>query len=345
MNKLKIKYVFSSTPNILLIGEKTDVNRNKQIELFLKELSLYNILLKDLINYPPKEKQRNMILNISYYILENSNLMDSVERKKDLHIRSICKELDVSEEFLRKWKEYIIFYYIIFSNENYKLIQDYLKIEERSINVVNLNNKNKTKTQFFRGIVIKSLRNSAYILTSSGEIINIKTDKNTKIGQEISGQEKKSFRNFKIHFCILIFIMIIIGASFYSQYCIPKSTVIVRTTSPIKLECNFLSKVIYSYSGTEKGKKLVISTDILHENIDIAIKEVLEYAFSNKMIPSDNEILITVNGETLKYGTLKETSKFITEINEKNKNEHKKQISVLINNGGNEHKLTPNLYE
>ncbi|MDR5586237.1 MULTISPECIES: anti-sigma factor domain-containing protein [Clostridium] len=343
MDKLRIKYVFSSTPNMLLIGGKTDINRNKQIELFLKKLSLYNILLKDLINYPPKEKQRNIILNISYYILEDDNLRDSVERKKDLPIRNVCKKLDISDEFLRKWKEYILFYYIIFSNVDYKLIQEYLKIEEKSNNVVNLNNVKKT--EFFRGIVLKSLNSSAYILTSSGEIIKIKCDKNTKIGQEISGQQKKSFRNYKIYFCILIVLIIIIGMSLYSHYYNSQSTIIVNTTSAIKLECNFLDKVIYSYSETEKGNKLIISTDVLHKDIDESIKEILDYAINNEMIPTDNKILITVNGEALKYGALKETSKFLNEINEKNKSENKSQISVLINNGGNQHKLTTSLYE
>ena len=343
MDKLRIKYVFSSTPNMLLIGGKTDINRNKQIELFLKKLSLYNILLKDLINYPPKRKQRNIILNISYYILEDDNLRDCVERKKDLPIRNVCKKLDISDEFLRKWKEYILFYYIIFSNVDYKFIQEYLKIEEKSNNVVNLNNVKKT--EFFRGIVLKSLNSSAYILTSSGEIIKIKCDKNTKIGQEISGQQKKSFRNYKIYFCILIFLIMITGMFLYSYYYKSKSTIIVNTTSSIKLECNFLNKVIYSYSETEKGTNLIISTDILHKNIDEAIKEILDYAINNKMIPTDNKILITVNGETLKYGTLKDTSKFLNEINEKNKSENKSQISVLINNGGNQHKLTTSLYE
>ncbi|WP_252229879.1 anti-sigma factor domain-containing protein [Clostridium sp. ZBS15] len=343
MDKLRIKYVFSSTPNMLLIGGKTDINRNKQIELFLKKLSLYNILLKDLINYPPKEKQRNIILNISYYILEDDNLRDSVERKKDLPIRNVCKNLDVSDEFLRKWKEYILFYYIIFSNIDYKLIQEYLKIEEKSNNVINLNNVKKT--EFFRGIVLKSLNSSAYILTSSGEIIKIKCDKNTKIGQEISGQQKKSFRNYKIYFCILIVLIMIIGMSLYSHYYNSQSTIIVNTTSAIKLECNFLDKVIYSYSETEKGTKLIISTDVLHKDIDESIKEILDYAINNEMIPTDNKILITVNGEALKYGALKETSKFLNEINEKNKSENKSQISVLINNGGNQHKLTTSLYE
>ncbi|MBN1037402.1 hypothetical protein DVW08_01520 [Clostridium botulinum] len=343
MDKLRIRYVFSSSPNMLLIGGKIDINRNKQIESCLKKLSAYDILLKDLINYPPKEKQRNIILNVSYYILEDENLRDSVERKRELPVRNICKKVDISEEFLRTWKEYILFYYIIFSNVNYKLIQEYLKIEEKSNNVTTLNNTKKT--EFFRGLVLKSLNNGAYILTSSGEIIKIKCDKNTRVGQEVSGQQKKTFRHYKIHFCILIFLIMIMGMSLYSHYCKPQSTIIVNTTSAIKLECNFLNKVIYSYSETEKGTKLIISTDVLHKNIDESIKEILDYAINNEMVPSDNKILITVNGETLKYGTLKETSKFLNEVNEKNKSENKGQLSVLINNGGNQHKLTTSLYE
>ncbi len=343
MDKLRIRYVFSSSPNMLLIGGKIDINRNKQIESYLKKLSAYDILLKDLINYPPKEKQRNIILNVSYYILEDENLRDSVERKRELPIRNICKKIDISEEFLRTWKEYILLYYIIFSNVNYKLIQEYLKIEEKSNNITTLNNTKKT--EFFRGLVLKSLNNGAYILTSSGEIIKIKCDKNTKVGQEVSGQQKRTFRHYKIHFCILIFLIMIMGMSLYSHYCKPQSTIIVNTTSAIKLECNFLNKVIYSYSETEKGTKLIISTDVLHKNIDESIKEILDYAINNEMVPSDNKILITVNGETLKYGTLKETSKFLNEVNEKNKSENRSQLSVLINNGGNQHKLTTSLYE
>ncbi|NFN18064.1 anti-sigma factor domain-containing protein [Clostridium botulinum] len=343
MDKLKIRYVFSSSPNILLIGGKIDINRNKQIESCLKRLPAYNILLKDLINYPPKEKQRNIILNISYYILEDENLRDSVERRRELPIRNVCKKIDISEEFLRTWKEYILFYYVIFSNENYKLIQEYLKIEEKSNNVATLNNIKKT--EFFRGLVLKSLNNSAYILTSNGELIKIKCDKNIKIGQEISGQQKKTFRYYKIHVCILIFLIMIMGMSLYSHYCKPQSTIIVNTTSAIKLECNFLDKVIYSYSASEKGRKLIISTDVLHQDIDESIKEILDYAINNEMIPSDNKILITVNGETLKYGILKETSKYLNEVNEKNKSENKSQISVLINNGGNQRKLTTSSYE
>lgn len=345
MDKLKIKYIFSSQPNVVLLCEKININanRNKQIELFLEELSLYDVLLKDLINYPPKQKQRNIILNISYYLLENKYLTDNIQRKRDLCIRNICKKLEVEEGFLRRWRDYIIFYYIIFSNDDYNLIQQYLKIEERLSNIINLNNKNKA--EFLKGIVIKILRNSAYILTPSGEIINIKCDKNTRIGQEFSGKEKKSFRHFKMHFCIVAVIIMIIGISFYSKYFTSTTTVMVNTTSSLKLECNFLDKVIYSYSDTEKGKKLIISTDIFNANIDHAIKEVLEYSINNEMIPSDNKILITVNGETLKYGSLKETGKFVYEINEKNKSQNKGQVLVSVNNGGNEHKLTSNLYE
>ena len=67
----KNKYVFTSVPNITLVSNSADDNRSKQVSLFLQELSSYNIILKDLINYPLNEEKRNISLNISYYIMED----------------------------------------------------------------------------------------------------------------------------------------------------------------------------------------------------------------------------------------------------------------------------------
>ena len=66
----KDKYVFTSIPSMLLIGDSAENNRNKQIALFLNELNTYNVLLKDLVNFPLKENDRNIALNIAYYITE-----------------------------------------------------------------------------------------------------------------------------------------------------------------------------------------------------------------------------------------------------------------------------------
>jgi len=82
----KNKYVFTTIPSMLLVGDSAEVNRSKQISLFLGELNTYNVLLKDLVNFPLKENDRNLALNIAYYIYHNEELIKTITQKKDLPI-------------------------------------------------------------------------------------------------------------------------------------------------------------------------------------------------------------------------------------------------------------------
>jgi hypothetical protein len=74
----KNKYVFTAIPSMLLVGDSAEVNRSKQISLFLGELNTYNVLLKDLVNFPLKENDRNLALNIAYYIYDNEELIKTI---------------------------------------------------------------------------------------------------------------------------------------------------------------------------------------------------------------------------------------------------------------------------
>lgn len=334
MNKFNSnQYTFSSIPSMILIGDRAEENRNKQINLFLKEISLYKILIKDLVNYPPTEKQKNIILNISYYMVQNNEWVETIERKKDLPISKLSKQIKIKESFLKKWRDYILVYYTIFLNPEHKCIQDYFRIEETKNAVKSINVRKKAN--LYRGIAIKSFKGKSCILTSAGDFIKIKTNREIRVGEEISGQEKRGLRHYRIHVSIIAFILIILGIGLYNYYGKVKSTVILNTTSTIKLELNFLDKVIYAYSPTDKGKKIIVETDVLNKNVDIALKEILEDASKNDMIPQKDKMLITISGKTLEYGILKETSKFANE----------NKISILINNGGNQHILSTNLYQ
>jgi len=57
-------------------------------------------------------------------------------------------------------------YYIILTNPNYKGIQDYFRVKLREEDNVKPINSNKQTV--YKGVVIKSLKKSAYILTSMG---------------------------------------------------------------------------------------------------------------------------------------------------------------------------------
>lgn len=329
----KNKYIFTSIPGMLLIGEDVECNRSRQISLFLKELYLYEILLKDLVNFPIKEEERNTALNIAYYISGEEDLIRIIKKKKDLPIAKLSKITKIKQSFLEKWRDYIISYFIIFTNPNYKCIQDYFRIKLRdSEDFHNVHNK---KCQVYKGIVLKVSRNSVYILTSMGMFVKIKKDGLMMVGQVCEGEEKKGGKHWKIHISIAILLLIFICSGILIQYNKVQSIVVIDTTSSIKLHVNSFNKVIYAHSPTEKGTKLIESINVINDDVDDAVTKVFEYALNNKMIPEEKKILITINGKALKYGTFVKTNKFTTQ----------QKIPIIINNSGNQQKLPQYLEE
>lgn len=329
----KDKYVFASIPSMALIGDTVEDNRGRQIALFLNELNSYNVLFKDLVNFSIKERYRNMALNIAYYIASNEELLRIINEKRVLPMLKISKLTKIKPSILEKLNDYIIAYYIILTNSNYKFIQDYFRIKLKEDNkIVSLSDKNQ---QLHKGIVIKVLKNSAYILTSKGEFLKIRISNTTNVGAVCEGKEKKLFRNYKIHISILLFILILIGSGIIIEYRRTESIIVIETTSNIKIHVNKFDKVIYAYSPTDKGKELIDNNNILNKDIDEAVVEVFEYALNNQMIDLSKKTLITVNGQALKYGVLDKTNKFIYEHN----------IPIVINNAGNQQKLPKYLTE
>lgn len=323
----KDKYVFSSVPPMLVIGDEVENSRNKQVVMFLSELTSFNVLLKDLISFPIKESQRNVAINVAYYIINSEELFEMVIRKKDLPILKLSKITKLKVDYLEKMRDYIIAYFIILFNPNYKYIQEYLSIRLREDNKIKSSSNNNKSLQ--KGLVIRQFKRSACILTSKGEFFKIKTSDNVKVGEICEGREKKVFGNYKIHISILLVILIMIGSSIIIEYRRTQSIIIIDTTSSIKVHINKLNKVIYAYSATDKGKELIDSTNIVNKDIDGAMTEIFEYSLKNGMIDPSKKVLVTIIGQPIKYGILAHTDKFISENN----------IPIVINNAGNQQKL------
>lgn len=330
----KNKYVFTQIPSMLLVGDSAEVNRSKQISLFLNELNTYNVLLKDLVSFPLNENDRNIALNIAYYIYDNEELIKTITQKKDLPMSKLSKLTKTKAPYLVKCRDYIMVYYIILTNPNYKGIQDYFRVKLREDNKVRDISNNKQNV--YKGVVVKSLKKSAYILTSMGEFIKIKTDNKISVGEVAEGKEKKTLKNYKIYISIFLFLMILIGSGIVIEYRRTQSIIVMETSSNIVMHINKFNKVIYVYSPTEKGDKLIESVNMLNKDLDQAMAETFGYALNNNMLDINKEnpslskkTLITVNGEPLKYGILSKTSKYLSENN----------IPIVINNVGNQQKL------
>ena len=112
------------------------------------------------------------------------------------------------------------------------------------------------------------------------------------------------------------------------RYNVVTRTIVIDTTSTIKLDINGFNRVLNISSSTEKGAKLIEETNLLDQSIDTAIYKIIEYANENQMIKSTG-IVVTVTGKELKHTSLEKTEDFI----------YRKNLKVRFNNSGLEHKV------
>ena len=298
------KYKFSSVKPLFLIGNYVIGERGKEINILVDELIKYKVLIKDLISREVSYSQRNELVTISMYIAATFELYDS----------------------------FIIVYTLIFGNDKYKNIQDYLQMVETSVDD-SKNSDVKDIVEYeagltVNGIVVWKNKKDAILLTALGEFKKVKLNEDVLIGQEINANEKKTLKDVKIYISIFVVFILVFSMAIIYRYNVVTRTIVIDTTSTIKLDINGFNRVLNISSSTEKGAKLIEETNLLDQSIDTAIYKIIEYANENQMIKSTG-IVVTVTGKELKHNSLEKTEDFI----------YRKNLKVRFNNSGLEHKV------
>ena len=320
------KYKFSTVSVLSEKGKEIEELRGKEISIFTKELFLYKVLLRDLVNHFPTQKDRNLILNVAYYIVDEFEIFEKFEQRRELPLGRLSKETRIPRSFLEAWQDYIVAYVLIISNANFTYIQNYIKVElndNEQSNVIPMNEKSEMS---YRGIVIGSSKKSTIILTSYGQFIRIRKSEKVELGQETHGLEKKGIFHYKFQIVIGILFIVLLCAAAYRSYTKVSSTVVFDCTSQIKMDVNRNNKVIYTYSSSDKGNKMLEEIKPLDRDIDDCLKEFIEYAKENNMDPKEG-FLVIVTGKALRYGDLDKTDEYIVD----------NDINIQINNGGGLH--------
>lgn len=325
------KYKFSINPPANLALDDVIEKRQEEIEMLKEDLLDYRILIKDLTYEETSYIIRNKLLNIAYFIIEEVELFDYLNKTKKFPINRLLNRTPINKEFYNQWKEYIIAYVVILSNPNYKYLQEYIQIEE-AINILGSQEiMQNNKKEEHRGLILsRGVSGNAIILTSDGEFIKVKAGKDNKVGEDFIGKESFRLRKYKLQISIFLSILVVIVSLGLIQYRLIDKTVVIETTSSITLEVNKFGKIIDAYTQTEKGNIMLEKLNVENDNIDVSMKEILNYAIDNEMIP-DTGVLITITGKALKDKDLALTEKFIEE----------KELKVKLNNSGDEHKINP----
>lgn len=261
-------------------------------------------------------------------------IIEKIKKKKKIPIRDIAFETNLKEEFIKKYKNYILAYILLFLNNRFSEIVKYLRIEIRELDELSLvpvvdNSDGDLK----RGIALHD--NEGYgqviILTNQGEFLRIIDNSKWKMGNEAVGKKHQGIKRHlnKIIIAAVIGIIVIrVCSIFYNSV---SSTILLKTTSEIKIEVNKLDKVVSVYSPTEKGKELVNNLELNNKSVDKVVSEILTYTEKNNMIPQNGTIRVAITGEPLDFEKLKELKE--TVANQENKNG---KYMLVFNNSGEE---------
>lgn len=326
------KYKFSLKEPLNLVKELNygkEEEFREEIENLKMELEEYRVLLKDLDYDEPSYIDRNRILNIAYFIIEELEIFEYLIDKKKFPINGIMKRTPIKREFLEQWKCFIIAYVVLLSNPEYKKLQNYIKIVEADKITAIEEIKENVEVKEHKGIIINKGFRSVSILTCKGEILRVKGTKEDEIGLEVVREKIKTLKSYKLQISVLLSLVALILIITIFRFNKIDRTVIIETTSTITLEVNSDDIVVNAYSRTEKGEKMLESLNLKRKKIDGSIKGVINYASENEMIPSSG-IVVTVTGNPLKYGSLSKTEEFIKE----------KDLQVKFNNSGDENKVS-----
>lgn len=326
------KYKFSLKEPLNLVKELNygkEEEFREEIENLKIELEEYRVLLKDLDYDEPSYIDRNRILNIAYFIIEELEIFEYLIDKKKFPINRIMKRTPIKREFLEQWKCFIIAYVVLLSNPEYKKLQDYIKIVEADKITAIEEIKENVEVKEHKGIIINKGFRSVSILTCKGEILRVKGTKEDEIGVEVVREKIKTLKSYKLQISVLLSLIALILIITIFRFNKIDRTVIIETTSTITLEVNSDDIVVNAYSRTEKGEKMLESLNLKRKKIDDSIKGVINYASDNEMIPSSG-IVVTVTGNPLEYGALRKTEEFIKE----------KDLQVKFNNSGDENKVS-----
>lgn len=326
------KYKFSLKEPLNLVKE---LNYEKQerfreeIENFKLELEEYRVLIKDLDYDEPSYINRNKILDIAYFIIEEPEIFDLLISKKKFPMNKIMKNTPIHREFLEQWKCFIIAYVILLSNPEYKELQNYIKIIEADKITAIEEIKENVEVKDHKGIIINKGFKSVSILTSKGEILRVKGLKGDEIGVEVIRGKIKTLKNYKLQIAILISLVALISTITIFRFNNIDKTIIIETTSKITLEVNSDNIIVNAYSKTEKGEKMLESLNLKKQKVDNSLKNIIDYASNNEMIPNSG-IVVKVTGKPLDDGSLSETEKYIRE----------NELQVKFNNSGDENKVS-----
>lgn len=341
---------FSDYKNVCFFSTKR--KHNKQIDMekvkdecvnLRKYIDVYNISLVSLSRDIATEGDRNMMLNVAKFVVDDEKILKQFRITKVLPKKRIALMTKTDFMKIQRYIDYLKLYIVLLMDDQFSTILTYLNIQltEQKRRLIPVLNKDD-KQELYKGLAIDISKygKSIFIITRQGIVADVQYVKGAVIGNEVLAKKFKYIPTFiKISFGIAI-VLAIIFFVLNSIYNISDTTVVIRTTSEINVEVNSMGKVIDVNSPTEKGKLMIEQEKFRGDRLDDTVISILEYADKNSMIPSDAVVNIAITSDDFDMKTLAKTSDYVESqyLDDDKKSDY---FRLVINNDGSQTTIRP----
>lgn len=302
---------FSYNSNLKIISKNLATMRQKEIKKFMSELSSYNISLNRLVDLKPDFELRNLLLNISLFLISNDDLFLWTTKNKKLPIKKISLVLKEDPDFIHKWRHYILAYFILFSSEKYKHLQSCISINDLDDFKIKEDLTIENSKSNINGVLLQKNNSKCCVLTSYGLFLNIKPYNDCPIGGIVNGFIPNKFKLLKRLVIICILIALLLLTPYYYFYGLSKSTVILEMEGKITIDINKKNKII-STKGSNFYTQSLLNNISDKSSLDTILSQLLTNALDNKKINEYSKLSIYVNGQSIDFDSLTTTKDIIT---------------------------------
>ncbi|MGL4990607.1 MAG: anti-sigma-I factor RsgI family protein [Sarcina sp.] len=342
---------FSDYKNVCFFSGKRKHNKQVNMEQIKeecinlrKDIETYNISLISLSRDIATEGDRNMMLNIAMFFVNEKKLISDFKITKVIKKKSLAKITRVDFMKIQRYIDYLKLYIVLLMDGKYPLIENYLNIQENEQRrrLMPVSNQDD-KQELYKGIAINisGFGKSIFVLTRQGIVADVQYVKGCKIGNEVLAKKFRFIPKFIKVICLILLILAIIIGMISYVYSKKDATVVIRTTSEINININSKGQVIDINSPTQKGKVLIEDISYKWKNIDNVIVEVLEFADKNEMIPNNGVVHMTITDDDFDLNEIPKTKEYV-------ENQYKQDTKVgeyfklEINNDGSQKTINPN---
>ena len=290
-NPTNIRYVFQQRTKDYVYSEENRRRLRKDIRSYLNDLNEYKISLRKLCEHRVSYDDRNLILNLSLVLINNSAIAEALVTTRKLPALAAVRETGVPHRFIEEHQDYIIAYMLLFGTEKHSFLSRQLCIGTK------LEGSQKPD-QNGLGIKMKDFGVTSAVLTPYGEFRFLDpSSKNAIVGDFITGSKAIVKPNRAILLATGAAILLVLFIMFSYIFYQPVRSFTIMGNVEASFSFNRFGRLVEAQGHNSGGRAVLKNVVYSDKKVDSTLANFLDQAVKQDNLPKSSELtLIVVRG-------------------------------------------------